>query len=180
MRTLAEARAAFPKPEQVVPATAAALADLKARYLLLQPEPSPEIARYAAKYRAMFSREGLAPATPEDWYGFVTTNLMASPGNLGTFYKGWNEDGPEATAASLRQTVEYLLRGPGEEEDRLTLMVQTGTRGVGVVLLTKVLCVMRPERFLALLPTRAPTARGSRTLAASSSASRSPTRTARA
>lgn len=150
--TLAEARAAFPEPEQVLPATVADLTYLKDRYLLLQPEPDPESARYAAKYRAMFSPEGLLQAMPEDWYRFVRTNTMASPGNLGTFYKGWHEDGPEATATSLRQTVEYLLRGPGEEEDRLAQMVHSGTRGVGVVLLTKVLCVMQPERFLALLP----------------------------
>lgn len=66
--------------------------------------------------------------------------------------KGWDDNGPETTAASLRQTIEYLLRGPGDEEDRLTNMAEGGTYGVGVVLLTKVLCVMQPKRFLALLP----------------------------
>ncbi len=31
-------------------------------------------------------------------------------------------------------------------------MVEDGTYGVGIVLLTKVLCVMKPDRFIALLP----------------------------
>ncbi len=152
MRTLAEARAAFPKAKQVLPARVAELAELKARYLLLQPEPSPGVTEYVARNRALFSLEGLTHASPDGFWGFVTSSLMASPGNLGTFYKGWNEDGPESTVASLRETIEYLLRGPGEEEDRLTQMVQGGTRGVGVVLLNKVLCVMQPDRFIALLP----------------------------
>lgn len=52
VRTLTEARAAFPKVEQVPAATTAGLADLKARYLLLQPEPSPEVLEYAARNRA--------------------------------------------------------------------------------------------------------------------------------
>jgi len=151
VRTLNEARSAFPKAEHVPVDTVALLAALKARYLLMQPEPSPEVHEYAARNRAMFSPEGLAAATPDDFWAFITSPMMAAPGNLGTFYKGWNENGPEATAASLRQTIEHLLRGPGKEEDRLTQMVGT-TYGVGVVLLTKVLCVMQPERFIALLP----------------------------
>lgn len=102
VRTLAEARAALPRAEQVWPARVADLADLKARYLLVQPEPSPEVHEYAARNRAMFSPEGLAQATPEDLWAFITSPLMAAPGNLGTFYKGWNENGAEATAASLR------------------------------------------------------------------------------
>lgn len=152
VRTLAEARAVFPKFEQVSAARTTELADLKGRYLLLQPEPSPEALEYAARNRAMFSSKGLAQATPEDLWAFITSPTMAAPGNLGTFYKGWKASGPEATAASLRQTIEHLLRGSGEEEDRLTDVVEGGTYGVGVVLLTKVLCVMQPDRFLALLP----------------------------
>jgi hypothetical protein len=107
---------------------------------------------YAARNRAIFSTpEALAAATPDDLWAFITSPTMAAPGNLGTFYKGWNENGPEATAASVRSTIEYLMRGPGDEEDRLTDMVGN-TYGVGVVLLTKVLCVMQPQRFIALLP----------------------------
>jgi hypothetical protein len=152
VRTLTEARAAFPKVDQIPVDTAALLADLKARYLLMQPKPSPEVHEYAARNRASFSSpEALAAATPDDLWAFITSPMMAAPGHLGTFYKGWNENGPEATAASLRGTIEYLLRGPGDEEDRLTDMVGN-TYGVGVVLLTKVLCVMQPQRFIALLP----------------------------
>ncbi len=100
----------------------------------------------------MFSPDGLAQAAPADFWAFITSPTMAAPGNLGTFYKGWKENGPETTAASLRRTIGHLLRGSGEEEDRLTEMVEGGTYGVGVVLLTKVLCVMQPDRFIALLP----------------------------
>jgi hypothetical protein len=152
VRTLTEARSAFPTVEQVPGATVAELADHKDRYLRRQPEPSPAVHEYAARNRAMFSPDGLTQATPEDLWAFITSPTMAAPGNLGTFYRGWKENGPESTAASLRQTIEHLLRGPGEEEDRLTDMVEGGTYGVGVVLLTKVLCVMQPDRFIALLP----------------------------
>lgn len=152
VRTLTEARAEFPKLEHVPAATVAHLADLKDRYLLLQPKPSPEVLEYATRNRELFSSEKLAQATPDDLWAFITSPRMAAPGNLGTFYKGWKQNGPDATAASLRQTIEYLLRGPNEEEDRLTEVVKGGTYGVGVVLLTKVLCVMQPDRFLALLP----------------------------
>lgn len=67
VRTLTEARSAFPKVDQVPGATVAELADLKDRYLLLQPEPSPVVHEYAARNRAMFSPDGLAQATPEDF-----------------------------------------------------------------------------------------------------------------
>jgi hypothetical protein len=152
VRTLIEARAAFPKADEIGVDTIAFLADLKARYLLMQPEPSPEVSEYANRNRTIVSSpEGLAAATPDDFWAFITSPTMAAPGNLGTFYRGWKENGAKATAASLRGTIEYLLRGPGDEEDRLTDMVGN-TYGVGVVLLTKVLCVMQPHRFMALLP----------------------------
>ena len=47
--------------------------------------------------------------TPDDLRAFITSPMMAAPGNLGTFYKGWKQNGPEATAASLRQTIAHLL-----------------------------------------------------------------------
>ena len=152
VRTLTEARVAFPRVDQVSRATVAQLADLKDRYFQLQPEPSSVAHEYAALNRAMFSPGGLPQATPEDFWAFITSPTIAAPGNLATFYAGWKKNGAEATSASLRQTIEHLLRGPGEEEDRLTEMVEGGTYGVGVVLLIKVLCVMQPDRFLALLP----------------------------
>lgn len=152
VRTIAQARAEFPKAEQVTPATRETLAKLKARFLTLQPEARAEVAPYVTKYQAMFTHDGLVHASPEDLWGFVTSSVIANPGNLGTFYAGWKENGPEATSASLRHTIEYLLRGSGEDEDRLTDMIQAGTKGVGVVLLTKVLCITQPERFLAVLP----------------------------
>jgi hypothetical protein len=160
VRTLSEARAAFPKADEIAVDTTAFLADLKARYLLIQPEPNPGVHDYAARNRAIFSSpEALADATPEELWAFITSPMMAASGNLGTFYKGWSKNGREATAASLRGTIEYLLRGPGDEEDRLTAMVGN-TYGVGVVLLTKVLCVMQPQRFLALLPYKSGNGKG--------------------
>ena len=152
VRTLTEARASFPKANQIQADVAARLVDLKAHYLLMQPEPSREAHEYAARGRAIFgSPEGLAAATPDDLRAFFTSSVMAAPGPLVAFYRGWRENGPEATAASLRVTIEHLLRGSGDEESRLTNMVGH-TYGVGVVLLTKVLCVMQPQRFIALLP----------------------------
>lgn len=53
MRTLTEARAAFQKADQIPGDTTALLADLKARYLLMQPEPSPDVHEYAARNRAI-------------------------------------------------------------------------------------------------------------------------------
>jgi len=73
IRTLAEARAVFPTVDQVSAATSIELAELKACYLLVQPEPRPEVYEYAARNRAMFSAEGLhhvsahgCPGPPRD------------------------------------------------------------------------------------------------------------------
>lgn len=151
MKTLAQAKAEFPKASDVSAATLEMLADLKARYLSVQPKPDEDVHAYAAHNRALFSAAGLASATPKGLRDFIVSNKMASPGTLSTFYKGLEDNGPEVTATSLRQTIDFLLRGAGPEEDRLTAAVGQ-TYGVGVVLLTKVLCVMQPDRFLALLP----------------------------
>ena len=65
--------------------------------------------------------------------------------------------GAEAGAAQVRKAVDYLLRGtsPVDLEDRLTALINDttpfGMKGFKESLLTKVLCIVDPERYLTIL-----------------------------
>jgi len=75
------------------------------------------------------------------------------------FNRAWNEPGDESAADRFESggVVEYLLRGPDEVplKDRLRRLINpednVGMTGFRESLLTKVLCIVEPERFLPIL-----------------------------
>jgi len=88
---------------------------------------------------------------------FANTSTGANPGNMSVFNRAWNELGDESAADRFRSVVEYLRRGPDEVplEDRLSRLIDpednVGMTGFRESLLTKVLCIVEPERFLPIL-----------------------------
>lgn len=155
--TLAEIRQRFPKPGDVDPARLARADELKAEFLRRAPQPDPTVGPYWARYQHVFSAEGLLRADPQDLKDFANSNVGANPGNMSVFNDAWNEMGAEAGAERVREVVDFLLRGttPADMEDRLTGLIMgttsVGMRGFKEALLTKVLCVMYPDRYLTIL-----------------------------
>lgn len=156
--TFESLRNRFPGPADVDPAVMARVDVLKAEFLAtVRTDPDPRVAPYWDKYQQVFSRTGLAEADPQDFKDFANSNIGANPGNMSVFNTAWNEMGPEAGAAEVRDAVGYLLYGTDRLplEDRLTNLID-GTAGVGMTgfkeaLLTRVLCVAEPDRFLTIL-----------------------------
>jgi hypothetical protein len=155
--SLARARGRFPTLDAVPSATRERSIELKARFLAEHPAPGEAVAQYWAKYQQVFSAEGLPGCDPKDLKDFANTTTGANPGNMSVFNTAWNELGAPAAADSVRAAVDYLLRGPESipEEDRLTHLIR-GDRGLGMKgfresLLTKVLCIVHPDRFLPIL-----------------------------
>ncbi|WP_236783055.1 hypothetical protein [Arthrobacter sp. QXT-31] len=155
--TLAEIKKQFPKPGDVDPAKLARANELKAEFLRTEPEPMPDVAPYWTKYRQIFSAEGLPEADPQDLKAFANSSVGARPGNMSGFNQAWNEMGADAAAAQVRKAIDYLLRGssPAALEDRLTDLIDDTTpnsmKGLKESLLTKVLCIVYPDRFLTIL-----------------------------
>lgn len=155
--TLAQARARFPSAADLSEETRERLQSLKDAFLQDRPVPEPEVAEYWARYQRIFSAEGLPQAAPQDLKSFANTSIGAHPGNMSIFNKAWNDEGDEAAAAQLRAVLEYLLRGPAAVpvEDRLQGLIDPqgdlGMTGFRESLLTKVLCVVEPDRFLPIL-----------------------------
>lgn len=155
--TLAEIRQRFPKPGDVDAARLERAQQLKVEFLKREPEPEANVAPYWAKYQGIFSPAGLEVATPQDLKDFANSSIGANPGNMSVFNDAWNQMGPAEGAAEVRAVIEYLLRGtsPADLEDRLTVLIQ-GTTSVGMkgfkeALLTKVLCIVYPDRYLTIL-----------------------------
>jgi hypothetical protein len=145
---------------------------LVAEFLQSTPDVDPRIAPYRAKYQQVFSADGLPEADPEDLKAFANNTVLAHPGNMSVFNATWNEVGSEKAADRVRATVEYLLRGPESTplEDRFTNLVEE-RRGLGMTgfkesLLTRVVCVVYPDRFLPILKYSTPSG-GKKEIAAS-------------
>ena len=155
--TLAEIKARFPQPDDVEPAVLERAQKLKARFLADVPEPDARVAPYWTKYQHAFSADGIWQVDPQVLKDFANSNVGANPGNMSVFNDAWNEVGSEPAASEVRQMIEYLLRGPQSVplEERLTHLIEGtkpfGIRGFKEALLTKVLCVMYPERYLTIL-----------------------------
>ena len=130
---------------------------LKKQFLKRNPQPDAGVADQWARYQQLFSAEGLAACDPQDLRSFATSAIGASAGNTSVFNRGWNRLGAEDAADRIRASVEFLLRGPETTpvEDRLTVLIEdadgTGMPGFKEALLTKVLCVTEPDRFLPIL-----------------------------
>jgi hypothetical protein len=141
----------------VDPARLERVNQLKAAFLRQHPSPQPEVAPFWARYQQVFSKEGLATADPAEFHYFANVETGARPGNMSVFNLEWNAIGAEERARRVRESVDYLLYGPEHVplEDRLTRLLEPGTsigmKGWKESLLTKVLCIMQPDRFIPIL-----------------------------
>jgi hypothetical protein len=145
----------FPRASDVRPEALERVARLREEFLARQPGVDEETVAYRARYQFLFSEEGLPTAPPEELYTFVTTRTVAYAGRMAAYENEWERLGSERAARQLRRTIEHLLRGPGREEDRVDQLI-IGTNpaafpGFKEALLTKVLSVAQPDRFLPLL-----------------------------
>ncbi|MEW5626521.1 hypothetical protein AB1388_08125 [Streptomyces hydrogenans] len=150
-------RARFPKPEDVAPERLELVARLKDQYLAVKPDFDPRVAAYWSKYQEVFAPDGLRTCDPQVLKDFANSEIGARPGNQATFNSAWNDMGDAAAAEATRSTIGYLLYGPYEVplEDRLQQLLD-GSKpfamtGFKEALLTRVLCVVHPERFLTIL-----------------------------
>ncbi len=147
-------RKRFPSPEDVKPDIVERADLLKQQYLKDHASSSAAAIEFRERYRQVFSEEGLRDTAPQVLKDFANSSLAGNPGNMSRFNDAWNEMGAEEGAQRVKDAVEYLLYGPDDTflEDRLTNLVE-GRRGFGMTgfreaLLTKVLCMVEPTRFL--------------------------------
>ena len=158
VRTIDSLHAAFPTAADVRPDVRERVEMLKSEFLLDHPAPDPEVAPYRAKYQELFSREGLPSASPDALYDFANTATVGNAGNVSGFNRAWKTQGPDKSADKVKETINFLLYGPESLrlEDRLTQLIE-GKKGLGFPsfnkepLLTKVLCVVEPDRWLPVL-----------------------------
>lgn len=156
-RSFDDLEARFPQPGDVGPEVLERVARLKARYLDTRPDFDPEVAAYWSKYQEIFSPDGLRTCDPRVLKDFANSEVGAHPGNQATFNSAWNAMGDAAAGEATRETVEYLLYGPDDIPlaDRFQHLL-TGAKpfamtGFKEALLTRVLCVTQPDRFLTIL-----------------------------
>jgi hypothetical protein len=158
VQTIDSLHAEFPTPAAVRHEIRDRVAMLQSEFLLDRPEPDPEVTEYRARYQELFSREGLFTAPADDLLHFANSTTIAGPGNMSGLNRAWKTQGPEKAAQQVRQSIEHLLYGPETVrlEDRLTQLIE-GKKGLGFPsfnkepLLTKVLCVVEPDRWLPVL-----------------------------
>ena len=143
----------FPTVEDVEPAALQRAEALKQTYLADVPyTPDPLVARHWAKFRWVFSADGLDKAAIFDLKLFATDPTGAATGDPTTFDKAWVLLGEFEGARRIRSVTNQLLRGTGELEDRLTGLLDgsfaQSMPGWDEALLTKTLAVADPDRFL--------------------------------
>jgi hypothetical protein len=155
VQTAESLQATFPSPADVRPDVRERVMLLTSEFLMERPEPDPAVEAYRARYAELFTRDGLRTATPDQLLYFANSTTVADPGTMSGFNRAWKTAGPDKAAAMVRDSIEYLLYGPESLrlEDRMTHLVDGSKKGLGFPsfkesLLTKVLCVVEPERFL--------------------------------
>jgi hypothetical protein len=155
VQTLDSLHAAFPTAADVRPDVRERVMLLSSEFLMERRETDPDVEAYRVRYAELFTREQLPAATPDQLLFFANSSTVADPGNVSGFNRAWKTAGPDRAAAMVRDTIEYLLFGPESLrlEDRMTHLVDGSKKGLGFpsfkeALLTKVLCVVEPERFL--------------------------------
>ncbi|WP_216699421.1 DUF7662 domain-containing protein [Actinotalea ferrariae] len=157
VKTIADHRADFHATHVPTPRRSAAVDALKAQFLTAHPEPDDDVAAYWARYQRIFSADVLPTCDPQDLKDFANTETGARPGNMSIFNSAWNELGEAEAAQRTRGAITYLLYGPDHIplEDRLTHLIDgphaLEMRGFKEALLTKVLCITNPDRFLPIL-----------------------------
>lgn len=151
------ARLRFPGPDAVPDAARQRVERLRREFLAEFPHPDPEAGRYREAYRQAFSADGLPRTTPSALKDFANSKVVARPGNMSIFNDEWNRLGSRQAAEVFRGVVEHLLRGedPPAPEDRLTELIEAreppAMPGFRESMLTRVLCICEPDRFLPLL-----------------------------
>ena len=151
-------QASFPAAADVRPDVRERVMLLTSEFLMDRPAPDPDVAGYRERYAELFTAEGLRTATPDQLLHFANSSTVADPGNVSGFNRAWKTAGPDKAATQVRASIEYLLFGPDSLrlEDRFTHLVDGTKKGLGFPsfkesLLTKVLCVVEPERFLPIV-----------------------------
>ncbi|TQN42081.1 hypothetical protein FHU33_1474 [Blastococcus colisei] len=164
VRTIDSLHAAFPTTLDVRPDVRERVAMLVSDFQLEHHgAPSAEVVDHRAKYQELFSRDGLKSASPDDLLEFALTDTVAGAGNMSGLTRAWKTQGADKAAQKVRDSIEFLLHGPESLrlEDRLTQLVDGKKVGFPSFnkepLLTKVLCVAEPTRFLPILRYSAPT-----------------------
>src|SRR3954469_15305498 len=76
VRTIDSLHASFPTAKDVRPDVRERVEMLKSEFLLAHHEPDPAVPEYRARYQELFSREGLATATPDDLYDFANADTV--------------------------------------------------------------------------------------------------------
>lgn len=147
----------FPRPSDVTPERLAWVEGLRSSFLARAPEPDPAVAEYWLRYQQIFSADGLREAGPQELRDFANMPIGANPGNVTVFNNEWDALGPAEASQRVRDAVRFLLYASDRVSmpDRLTQLIRgaggPGMKGFGEALLTKVLCVVQPERFLPIL-----------------------------
>ncbi|GAA4854638.1 hypothetical protein GCM10023201_55770 [Actinomycetospora corticicola] len=155
----------FPTLDDVPGESLQRLAALKAAWPRRRPRTDPYAADFRRLYELMFSRAGLPHAEPGQLKDFVTADVLALSGNTSSFSREWRKLGDRDASQRFRDAIEYLLRGESGDdeqspddpplEDRFTALAeQTSPHAMGGAresVLTHVLAVARPERFLPIL-----------------------------
>ena len=161
----APAVARFPTLDDVPDAALRRLAALKAAWPRARPRPDPYAADFRRLHELMFSRAGLPHTEPGQLRDFVTSDVLALSGNTTSFAREWRRLGDRDASRRFRGVVEYLLRGENGEDDdaeddlplpdRFTALAEGRSEhamgGVREPVLTRILAVARPERFLPVL-----------------------------
>lgn len=151
------ARRRFPSADDVTSDAMDRVEELRREFLTDVPHPDPEPGRYREVYRQAFSAEGLARTTPSALKDFANSRVVARPGNMSIFNDEWNRLGSRNAAEVFRGVVEHLLRGDAPEapEDRLTELIESKASpampGFRESMLTRVLCISEPQRFVPIL-----------------------------
>lgn len=147
----------FPRSSDVAPERLAEVAAWRESFLERSPEPDLDLAAHWLRYQQIFGASGLRAAAPEELRDFANMPTGANPGNVSVFNAEWDALGPAEAAQRVRDAVRFLLYGPERTSmpDRLTQLIRRsgglGMKGLGEALLTKVLCVALPDRFLPIL-----------------------------
>src|SRR4051794_25600400 len=105
VRTIDSLHAAFPTAADVRPDVRERVAMLVSEFQLDHPQPDPEAAEYRARYQEVFSREGLATASPEDLLHFANSATVANPGNMSGLNRAWKTQGPDKAAQKVRESI---------------------------------------------------------------------------
>lgn len=162
VRSYLDTKAGFPTPDQVEPSRLARVSTLKARFLAEHPTPAPRVADFWVTYQHVFSEDGLEQADPKALHYFANSPVGAYAGQMTVFNNTWKEIGAQEGARRVAESIRYLLYGPADEhlEDRLTYLIQPGCpigmKGWKEALLTKVLCIVEPNRFLPIVTYASP------------------------